>query len=42
LSQICPLNVSTRYSRARIRIPAGTAWTYAAGVEPYVALEGLL
>jgi hypothetical protein len=47
LSQICPLNVSTRYSRARIRIPVGTTdapntWTYAVGVEPYAVTEGLL
>lgn len=26
--------VDTRYSRARIRIPAGTVWTYAMAVEP--------
>jgi hypothetical protein len=31
---------STRYSRARCRIPAGTAWTFIGGVEPDVALEG--
>jgi hypothetical protein len=37
---ICPFNVSTRYARGRLRIPAGTNWTYAAGVEPQFALEG--
>lgn len=26
--------IDTRYSRARIRIPAGTVWTYAMAVEP--------
>jgi hypothetical protein len=26
--------IDTRYSRARIRIPAGTTWTYAMAVEP--------
>jgi hypothetical protein len=40
LSRIVPLNVSTRYSRGRVHIPAGTVWSFAAGVEPYVALEG--
>src|SRR5262245_3540840 len=38
---ICPLNVSTRYSRGRVRIPAGTTWTYAAGIEPQFSTEGL-
>lgn len=33
-------NVSTRYARARLRIPYGTAWTYATGVEPETAIEG--
>jgi hypothetical protein len=37
----CPQRASTRYARARIRIPAGTSWTFAAGVEPDVATEGL-
>lgn len=37
---ICPQRVSTRFSRGRVRIPAGTAWTYAAGVEPDFAIEG--
>jgi hypothetical protein len=37
----CPQRVSTRYARGKIRIPAGTSWTYAAGVEPDVAPEGL-
>jgi hypothetical protein len=39
-SGICPFNISTRYSRARLRVPAGTNWTYAAGVEPKFATEG--
>ena len=38
---VCPLNLSTRYARGRLRIPAGTAWTYAVGVEPDFSLEGL-
>jgi len=39
-SGMCPFNVSTRYSRARLRIPAGTSWNFAAGIEPQFALEG--
>ncbi len=31
---------STRYSRARCRIPSGTAWSFIAGVEPDFTLEG--
>ncbi len=37
---ICPQRVSTRYARGVVRIPAGTEWTFAAGVEPQVTLEG--
>jgi hypothetical protein len=36
-----PLRQSTRYARGKVRIPQGTTWTYAAGVEPDVATEGL-
>jgi hypothetical protein len=32
---------STRYARARCRIPAGTAWTFIGGIEPDVATEGM-
>lgn len=35
-----PQRVSTRYSRGKVRIPAGTTWTFAAGVEPDVSQEG--
>jgi hypothetical protein len=31
---LCPANVSTRLARGRLRIPAGTAWTFASGFEP--------
>lgn len=31
-----PLLAETRYARARVRIPAATAWTYATGVDPDV------
>jgi hypothetical protein len=31
---------STRYARARCRIPAGTAWTFIGGIEPDFATEG--
>jgi hypothetical protein len=36
----CPANVSTRLARARLRIPAGTVWTYANGAIPDFELEG--
>ena len=36
----CYINRSTRYSRLKIRIPAGTTWTFATGLEPEVAQEG--
>jgi hypothetical protein len=36
----CPQRVSTRYARARLRIPAGTSWTYVTGVEADTAQEG--
>lgn len=32
--------VDSRYSRARLRIPASTVWTYAMAVEPDVTLTG--
>jgi hypothetical protein len=35
-----PANVSTRYTRMKLRIPAGTTWTYATGAEPSVTNEG--
>ena len=38
---ICPTRVSTRYGRGRIRIPAGTVWTFATAVEPMVGQEGV-
>lgn len=37
----CDLRRSTRYSRLKVRIPASTSWTYAAGVEPDIRQEGL-
>lgn len=37
---ICTARKSTRYSRGKVRIPAGTEWTYAAGIEPDVVLDG--
>ncbi len=36
---ICPQRISTRYARAKLRIPS-QAWTYAAGVEPDVVSVG--
>jgi hypothetical protein len=35
-----PANVSTRLARGRLRIPAGTSWTFATGIEPLFAQEG--
>lgn len=35
-----PARVSTRYARYRVRIPAGTTWNFAMGVEPQAALDG--
>ena len=35
-----PLIRSTRYSRAKIRIPAETVWTYASGVRPLAQPDG--
>jgi len=35
-----PLRISTRYARAKIRIPQTTSWTYAAGIEADNSPEG--
>jgi len=35
-----PSRVSTRYARGKIRITAGSTWTFAAGVEPEITKEG--
>jgi hypothetical protein len=35
------LRKSTRYSRIKSRIPAGTSWTFIAGIEPDIVQEGL-
>jgi hypothetical protein len=37
---LCPANVSTRLARGRLRIPAGTSWTFARGIEPLTVQEG--
>ncbi len=36
----CDVLVNTRYSRFKIRIPAGTAWTFISGVEPDMMATG--
>jgi len=36
-----PCHASGRYHRARVRIPAGTAWSYASAVEPDAGKEGI-
>ncbi len=38
----CDFRRSTRYGRYVGRIPAGTAWSFSAGIEPDVAAEGQL
>jgi hypothetical protein len=38
---LCAANVSTRQARARLRIPAGTVWSFAAGVDPDFVQEGV-
>ena len=37
---LCIANVSTRMARGRMRIPAGTSWSFASGMEPFFAPEG--
>jgi hypothetical protein len=36
----CDMRRSTRYSRFKVRIPASTAWNFAAGVVPLVGTDG--
>jgi hypothetical protein len=36
----CPARASTRHARAQLRIPSGTTWSYANGVEPDFTHEG--
>jgi hypothetical protein len=36
----CDLRRSTKFTRMKIRIPASTSWTYAAGVHPKIAPDG--
>jgi hypothetical protein len=35
-----PQRASTRFARGKLRIPAGTAWNFATGVDPEVVREG--
>jgi len=37
---LCPANVSTRLARGRLRIPSGSVWTFASGIEPTFTQEG--
>jgi hypothetical protein len=37
---VCPQRIDARLARAKIRIPAGTTWTYAMGVEPNASPTG--
>ena len=36
----CDMRRSTRYSRFKVRVPAGTSWSFASGVEPDVSMDG--
>lgn len=36
----CPQRASTRYARAKVRVPASTTWVSAIGVEPDIVQEG--
>lgn len=36
----CEAYVETRFARGRLRIPAGTTWSYAQGVSPDVSIAG--
>ncbi len=38
---LVPAHVSTRLARGKLRIPASTTWTFATGVEPDAAPEGI-
>jgi hypothetical protein len=38
----CPLLQSTRYAAGKIRIPAGTNWTFATGVRPDATPQGMI
>ena len=37
---LCPLNLSARYARGRLRIPYGATWSFALGIEPQFTPEG--
>jgi hypothetical protein len=38
----CDVRKATRYSRFKVRVPAGTTWTFIAGVVPDVEVDGQL
>jgi len=37
---VCPQRVSTKFARGKIRIPEGTSWTFAQGIEPDLVTLG--
>ena len=39
---VCDMMRDTRYSRFKVRIPAGTSWTFCAGVVPDLVSGGML
>ncbi|ACB27631.1 hypothetical protein [Methylobacterium radiotolerans] len=40
VERIAPTRASGRYHRARVRIPAGTTWSYVSAIEPDATAEG--
>jgi len=36
----CPQNVEAQFLKARLRVPAGSVWTYARGIEPNIQAAG--
>lgn len=40
VERLAPCRSSARYHRARVRIPAGTPWSYASAIEPHARREG--
>jgi hypothetical protein len=40
-TRFAPCRASGRYHRARVRIPAGTTWSYVSAVEPDATAEGM-
>jgi hypothetical protein len=37
---ICEQNITARYARGKMRIPAGSSWNFASGIEPDIVIAG--